>query len=129
MHEASNQPPGHRSAPVALVETSDPYAAVVECIPLLDAGYDVVVCGGSRTDELCPVLDGLPCPLVREADLVINAVKDPSTQAAVVAGIRRTAPGVSVVVVTDVGRAARHVRKSATRRCAREHEPVVSVFP
>jgi len=107
------------------VETSDPYATVVDCVPLLDAGYDVVLCGGSRADELCPVLDGLPCPLVRQADLVINAVQDPRTQAAVVAGIRRFAPDVTVAVVTS----GRHVGRPGTRRCAREHQPVVSVLP
>ena len=127
---------------MALVETADPYPTVVDCVPLLDAGYDVVVCAGPHADQLCPALDGLPCPLVREADVVINAVKDPATQAAVVAGVRRFAPDVTIAVIATspaeaaegcvsyptVGRVARHLRRPASRRCERERPPVLKVF-
>ena len=141
MDETSKHP--RRSLGVALVETADPYPTVLDCLPLVDAGYDVVVCGGPQTDQLCPALDGLPCPLVREADIVINAVKDPATQAAMVAGIRRTAPEVTVAVIAappavdidgcaafpDVEHAARHLRGPGSRRCRRDHAPMVRVFP
>ena len=127
---------------VALVETTDPYSTVPDCVPLLDAGYDVVVCGGPKMDQLCPALDGLPCPLVREADVVINAVRDPSTQAAVVAGVRRCAPDVTIAVIgtsqaglvedseryRDLGHVARHLRRPVGRRCGHDREPVVRVF-
>jgi len=140
MDETSKREPDRRR--VALVETTDPYPTVVECVPLLDAGYDVVVCGGSRVDQLCPALDGLPCPFVREADIVINAVKDPATRAAVAAGVRRCAPDVTIAVVAvppseavqgcvsypDLERAARHLRRSRNPHCARGSEPTLRVF-
>ncbi|HEX4821401.1 MAG TPA: hypothetical protein VFV00_14450 [Acidimicrobiales bacterium] len=132
-----------RSRGVALVETADPYPTVLDCLPLVDAGYDVVVCAGPQADQLCPALDGLPCPLVREVDIVINAVKDPVTQAAVADGIRRSAPDVAVVVIAapatdvidgcvafpDVEHAAQLLRRRAGRRCQRGHTPKVTVFP
>ena len=140
MEETSK--PERTSRRVALVETTDPYSTVVECVPLLDAGYDVVVCGGPHADQLCPALDGLPCPFVREADIVINAVKDPATQAAVAAGVRRCAPDVTIALIAsspseqiegcvsypDVGRVARHIRGPRNRRCTHDSQPVLKVF-
>ena len=73
---------------VVLIETEEPYALVPECRPLLDSGYQVILCAGPRADQTCPVLDGLPCPLVSEADIVINAVDDRATQAAIAEALR-----------------------------------------
>ena len=84
---------------VALIETTDPYSTVFECLPLLDAGYDVVLCAGPRPDQSCPALDGQPCPLVEDANLVINAVGDTSTQTAIARGVREMTPDAPLAVI------------------------------
>lgn len=84
---------------LALVETNDPYGVIAASMPLLDAGYDLVLCAGPRPDQSCPVLDGQPCPLVADADLVINAVADRVTQAAIARGVRAMAPDKPVAMI------------------------------
>jgi hypothetical protein len=38
-------------------------------------GFDVLVCPGPRTQwSRCPAVRGLPCPLVRDADVVVDAL-------------------------------------------------------
>ena len=86
---------------VALVECEEPYALVAECLPLLDSGYDVVLCAGPRADQTCPVMDGLPCPLVGNADIVINAVADHATQVAIAEGLRSQTGDVPLAVIAD----------------------------
>lgn len=84
--------------PQLLVESDDPYGAMVDVLPFVDAGFDVVVCGGPATGEPCPALDGQPCPLVTDADLVLNAVSDTERQTAIASAVRATTPDVPVVV-------------------------------
>jgi hypothetical protein len=84
---------------VVVVETEEPYALVPECLPLLDAGYDVVLCAGPRSDQTCPILDGLPCPLVDEADIVINAVADRVAQTAIAEGLHSQAAEVPLALI------------------------------
>jgi hypothetical protein len=92
----------HRAANlVALVETTDPHGAVPQCVPLLDAGYDVVLCAGPRADQSCAALDGQPCPLVGDADVVINAVGDGATRAALARYVRDAAPDLPLAFVVD----------------------------
>ena len=120
MTEAS--PPAATQHPLALIETSDPYDTVYDCLPLLDAGYDVVLCAGPRPDQPCPALDGQRCPLVESVDLVINVVRDVATQAAIARGVRELTPGTPMVVATSAtqlrGLERRHLPRSSpsTRR-------------
>jgi hypothetical protein len=81
-----------------LVESDDPYAAMSDAIAFIDAGFDVVICGGPATEETCPALDGLPCPLVGDADVVLNAVSDRETRGALADAVHASAPDVPVVV-------------------------------
>jgi RimJ/RimL family protein N-acetyltransferase len=69
------------------------------------AGYDVIACPGPPHDSTpgsasgCPLLRGEHCPLVDGADAIVVALPaDDPTTAEIVAGQRRTAPEVPVVL-------------------------------
>ena len=72
------------------------------------AGYDVIACPGPRgegapgSSSTCPLLRGEHCPLVDGADAIVVALRaDDATTADIVAGHRRTAPEVPVVVAAS----------------------------
>src|SRR5436190_18968497 len=90
----------------ALVETTHPYRLLPQLASLVDAGYSVTVCTGPRPEQFCPVRDGLRCPLVDDAGIVVNAVDDPAMRAELVRGIRAFAPDVPIAIV---GRHRTHV--------------------
>ena len=88
-----------RSAPVrVLVETDDPALAICDFAAFVDAGFDVVVCGGPLGGQPCPALDGQPCAAVHEADVVFNTLHDAGTRNAVAGAVRAMTPDVGVVV-------------------------------
>ena len=97
-----------------LIESDDPYGAMADALAFVDAGFDVVVCGGPATGETCPALDGQPCPLVTDADVVLNAVSDTKSQAAIADAVRATATDIPVVV-----RVARRADVDLTPGCLR----------
>jgi len=66
---------------------------------LVEAGYSVTVCTGPRREQFCPVLDGLRCPLVDDASLVVNAVDDPATRDELVHGIHAFAPDTPIAII------------------------------
>ena len=103
MTRASNR---DRSRRTVLIETRDPYGMVSACIPLLDSGYDVVLCAGPRNDQTCAALDGLPCPFVQDASVVVNAIDDAELQSAVASAVRAVDDSVPVAVINPRGRDA-----------------------
>ena len=122
MTEAS-QPAASRNL-LALIETSDPYDTVFDCLPLLDAGYDIVLCAGPRPDQPCPALDGQPCPLVANVDLVINVVRDAVTQSALARNVRELTPGTPMVIAsttTELRRLQRRHRLRSSSSMRRDH--------
>jgi hypothetical protein len=86
-----------------LVESDDPYRTMADAVAFADAGFDVVICGGPATGETCPALDGLPCPLVTDADVVLNGISDTEIRTAIAEAVRATTPDVPVVVRVPVG--------------------------
>ena len=112
-----------------VVESDDPTLAVADFVRFTSAGFDVTVCGGPDDTEPCPALRAEVCPLVEDADVVMNAMRDPELQRAVADGIRATSPNVALVVrapddVTSVNgqlarirRAIHSTPREASRRC------------
>jgi len=56
--------------PRAALVNRDPATASRQAAVLRAAGYDVETCGGPQ-QEPCPVVGGLPCPIVDRADVLI----------------------------------------------------------
>lgn len=54
----------------AVVVNRDPGLAARQAEVLRAAGYEIELCGGP-TQEPCPVIESLPCPLVDRADVLI----------------------------------------------------------
>ncbi len=54
----------------AALVSRDPATASRQAEVLRAAGYDVETCGGPQ-EELCPVIGGMPCPIVDRADVLI----------------------------------------------------------
>jgi hypothetical protein len=86
----------HDGRPRVLVETADPALLISEHRFLVDAGFDVAVCGGPSEDpSRCPVLRGEECELVTGAAVVLHAL-DPDLHIA--AGIKAAHPNLPVLV-------------------------------
>ena len=74
---------------------------------LADAGFDVVACPGPDANRSrrwhCPVLEGHPCPLVGDADVVIGCLRASAVErtdgSVVLDAVRRLHPGVPMTVV------------------------------
>src|SRR5450759_1214818 len=62
--------PSRQARPRAALVSRDPATASRQAEVLRAAGYDVETCGGPQ-HEPCPVLGGLPCPMVDRADVLI----------------------------------------------------------
>ena len=62
--------PPRQARPRAVLVSRDPASASRHATALRAAGYDVETCGGPQ-QEPCPVLGGLPCPIVDRADVLI----------------------------------------------------------
>jgi hypothetical protein len=86
-----------------LVESDDPYRTMADAVAFADAGFDVVICGGPANGETCTALDGMPCPLVTDADVVLNDISDSETRTAIADAVRATTPDVPVVVRLPAG--------------------------
>jgi hypothetical protein len=86
-----------------LIESDHPYERVADYVRFVDAGMDVVVCGGPAGDQTCAALDGQPCPLVDEVDAVLNDIEDEATRLAIAEGMRATAPDVPMIVLMRPG--------------------------
>lgn len=111
-----------------VIESDHPYQRLADCLTFLDAGVDVVLCGGPAPDQTCPALDGQPCPVVEDADAVLNDVDDEATRLALAKGVRATSPDVPMVVVMPPGldadlppRCVRYVDDARTVNHATEH--------
>lgn len=89
----------HGSSRVRLVvETDDPAVAICDFATFVDAGFDVVVCGGPSDGAPCPVVDGQPCVALEEADVVFNALRDQTHRTDVARAVHETSPDVAMVV-------------------------------
>ena len=62
--------PARPTRPRAALVSRDPATASRQAEVLRAAGYDVETCGGPQ-QEACPVVGGLPCPIVDRADVLI----------------------------------------------------------
>ena len=62
--------PSRQARPRAALVSRDPATASHQAEVLRAAGYDVETCGGPQ-HEPCPVVGGLPCPMVDRADVLI----------------------------------------------------------
>lgn len=62
--------PSRQARPRAALVSRDPATASRQAEVLRAAGYDVETCGGPQR-EPCPVVGGLPCPMVDRADVLI----------------------------------------------------------
>jgi hypothetical protein len=62
--------PARPARPRAALVSRDPATASRQAEVLRAAGYDVETCGGPQ-QEPCPVVGGLPCPIVDRADVLI----------------------------------------------------------
>lgn len=62
--------PSRKVRPRAALVSRDPATASRQAEVLRAAGYDVETCGGPQ-HEPCPVVGGLPCPMVDRADVLI----------------------------------------------------------
>jgi hypothetical protein len=89
----------HGSGRVRLVvETDDPAVAICDFATFVDAGFDVVVCGGPGEGTLCPALAGQPCAAVEASDVVFNAFRDQRQRRNVARVVHETSPDVAIVV-------------------------------
>ena len=94
------RPASHSTRPLRLVvETDDPSLAISDFACFRDAGFDVAVCRGPDADVTCPAASGGRCDLVDDADVVLNAMRDPDDQCIVVAAIREADPTVPIVAI------------------------------
>jgi RimJ/RimL family protein N-acetyltransferase len=63
------------------------------------AGFEVMGCAGPAARGVsCPVLEGQPCPLARDADAIVVALAPDPAAARLVSAHRRSVPGTPVVV-------------------------------
>jgi hypothetical protein len=93
--------PAHPPRPLSVVVESDDAAlAICDFIAFASAGFDVVVCSGPGEGRHCQAIEGEPCPLAGDADVVLNAIRDPEVQRRVAAAVRATSPDVPMVVCT-----------------------------
>jgi len=93
------RPVSHSTRSLRLVvETDDPTLAISDFACFRDAGFDVAVCHGPDADDGCPATSGGRCDLVEDADVVMNALRDPDDQCIVVAAVRQADPHVPIVV-------------------------------
>lgn len=86
-----------------MVETDDPTLAISDFTCFRDAGFDVAVCHGPDADHACPATSGGRCDLVDDADVVLNALRDPDDQCIVIAAVRESDPTVPIVVTPPTG--------------------------
>ena len=98
------RPASHSARPLRLVvETDDPTLAISDFVCFRDAGFDVAVCHGPGEDHSCPAVAGGRCDLVDDADVVLNAMRDPDDRFIVVNAIRLSDPAVPIVVSPPAG--------------------------
>lgn len=92
---------GRKTRPRALVEAPGGRWRAEDA--LREAGFEVAICPGPRAgrEGRCPLLGGRPCPLVAEADVVIDALRpdDPAAERLLDAH-RRLHPDVPLCVAT-----------------------------
>jgi len=81
-----------------IVETDDPAVAICDFATFVDAGFDVVVCGGPGNGTLCPALAGQTCAAVDDADVVFSTFRDPAQRRIVAQAVHATSPDVPMVV-------------------------------
>lgn len=82
--------------PYLLIESDDPALAISDFTAFLEAGFNPAYCGGPAPDHRCPLLEAGRCELIDEADVVLNRMHQATD---LVGAIRRTRPGLPVVVV------------------------------
>jgi hypothetical protein len=83
-----------------VVETDDPAMAICDFVGFAAAGFDVVVCSGPTGDRRCAAIDGQVCEAIAGADVVLNAIRDPETQKAVLEATHAFMPSAPMVVCT-----------------------------
>jgi hypothetical protein len=93
----------HPTGRLRLVVETDDAALGISDFTCFSSTFDVMACSGPREDDRCPAVDGLPCPLIESADVVLNRLTDPGTQRSVVEGVRATSPRVPMVVALPAG--------------------------
>lgn len=81
-----------------VVETDDPALAISDFTCFQEAGFDVAVCHGPDAEHPCPAATGARCDAVADADVVLNALRDPAAQAVLAKAVRAAAPNVPMVV-------------------------------
>lgn len=77
----------------------------------IDRGFDARACGGPHVlaDATCPLVIGGDCPLVAGADVVFFDLDlDDGSEAAVYHAMRRSCPGLPVVLEMPLAAARRH---------------------
>jgi len=90
-----------RQTPRVLIEHPNSLARLDLSEELRAAGYEVVTCAGParRRGEPCPLLEGRPCSLVEDADVVVNALA--ADRARIYVGQRVTAPETTVLLLAS----------------------------
>lgn len=86
-----------------LVESPDPALAISDFTAFRQAGFDITLCEGPLAEaNECPLVNGEPCPLATEADVVLFDLGEDGDDAArrsrVLDAIRAFRPDLPIVV-------------------------------
>lgn len=99
---ATRQPADDDRRLRVVVETDDPVLQICDFVNFAAAGLDVIVCAGPECVE-CPVLQGSRCGKLEQADVVLNALRDPAVQLLTIQATRATMPSVPAVMAEEHG--------------------------
>jgi DNA-binding NtrC family response regulator len=97
--------------PRVVIESANRDAALALLAALDAAGFDVTVCGGPAAlpGHVCPLVDGVPCPWVDHADVVVHDLDlDKAEHRAVLRTLRRTHPDIPVGLELPTATARQH---------------------
>ena len=86
-----------------LVESRDPALAIADFTAFRQAGFEITLCQGPLMDASeCPLVQGEPCPLATEADVVLFDLgedrEDEAQRLNVLGAMRAFRPGLPIVV-------------------------------
>ena len=87
-----------RDRPRVLLECSADLSPVAAAHALVDAGCDVTVCSGPDDRHNCSLLEYGRCPLLEEADVVVNCLDPGPLNDDIIAAVRAVRPALPLVV-------------------------------
>jgi len=85
--------------PKVLIEHPDHGVGAIAQRVLTREGFDVATCEGPSRRRPCPVVQGRPCSLADQADVIVHGLSlEPTRQGSVLAALRERRPDVPIVV-------------------------------